>query len=115
MTSMVFESFGVPAPAIKLMLTTIQHMKLFLCTGYGDSTAYAGGESDNSEDPVKTHGMCQGNGAAPTAWTVISIPMIAAHRRKGQGAHFIAPISDITGHIVGGLFIDNTDLIHVDM
>ena len=41
--------------------------------------------------------------------------MIAAHKRKGHGAHFIAPILDITGHVVGGLFVDDTDLIHVDM
>ncbi len=64
---------------------------------------------------MKTQGMCQGNGAAPMAWTVTSIPMIAAHKRKGQEAHFIAPISDITGHIVGGFFVDDTDLVHVDM
>jgi hypothetical protein len=115
MASMVFQSFGVPTPAIKLMLTTIQNMKFFLCTGYGDSVNYAGGESNNSEDPVKTQGMCQGKEAAPATWTVTSIPMIAAHRRKGHDAHFIAPISDITGHIVGGLFVDDTDLIHVDM
>jgi hypothetical protein len=115
MASMVFQSFGVPTPAIESMLTTIQNMKFFLCTGYGDSANYAGGESDDAEDPVKTQGMCQGNSAAPTAWMVTSIPMIAAHKHKGHGAHFIAPISDITGHIVGGLFMDDTDLVHVDM
>jgi hypothetical protein len=64
---------------------------------------------------VKTQGMCQGNGAAPATWTVTSIPMIATHKRKGHGAHFIAPILDISGHIVGGFFVDDTDLIHVDM
>jgi hypothetical protein len=96
-------------------ITTIHNIKFFLCTGYGDSINYAGGESDNLEDPVKPQRMCQGNGAAPTAWTVTSIPMITAHRRKGHGAHFIAPILDITGHIVGGLFVDVTDLIHLDM
>ena len=37
------------------------------------------------------------------------------HTRKVHGAHFIAPISDISGHIVGGLFVDDTDLVHVDM
>jgi hypothetical protein len=113
MASMVFQSFGVPTPAIQLMLTTIQNMKFFLQTGYGDSAAYAGGESNNKEDPVKTQGMCQGNGAAPAAWTVASIPVIATHKCKGHGAHFIAPILDITGHIVGGLFVDGTDLVHV--
>jgi hypothetical protein len=64
---------------------------------------------------VKKQGMCQENGAAPTAWTVKSIPMIAAHKCKGHGAHFISPISDISSHIVGGLFVDDTDLVHVDM
>ncbi len=65
MASMVFQSFGVPALAIESMLTTIQNMKFFLHTGYGDSANYAGGESEDAEDPVKTQGMCQGNGAAP--------------------------------------------------
>jgi len=81
MASMVFQSFGVPTLAIESMLTTIQNMKFFLRTGYGDST-YAGGESKDVIDPVKTQGMCQGNTAAPAAWTVTSIPMIAAHKRK---------------------------------
>jgi hypothetical protein len=115
MASMVFQSFGVPTPAIESMLTTIQNMKFFLCTGYGDLANYAGGESDDAMNSVKTQGMYQGNGAAPAAWRVTSIPMIAAHKRKGHGAHLIAPISNITGHVVGGLFVDDTDLIHVDM
>ncbi len=115
MASMVFQSFGVPTPAIESMITTIQNMKFFLQTGYGDSTEYAGGKSNNEEDPVKIQGMCQGNGAFPTAWTVTSIPMIAANKCKGHGAYFIAPILDISGHIVGGLFVDDTDLAHVDM
>jgi hypothetical protein len=97
------------------MLTTVQNLKFFLCTSYGDSTNYAGGESTDEIDPVKTQGMCQGNTAAPAAWTVTSIPMIAAHKRKGHGAHLITPIKGITGHTVGGLFVDNIDLIHVNM
>jgi hypothetical protein len=115
MASIVFQSFGVPTPAIESMLTTIQNMKFFLWTGYGDSVDNVGGESNNKEDPVKTQGMCQGNGAAPAALTVTSIPMIAAHKCNGHGAHFIAPILDITGHIVGGLFVDDMDLIHANM
>jgi hypothetical protein len=40
------------------MLTTIQNMKFFLCTGtgYGDSVDYPGGAADDSEDPVNTQG-----------------------------------------------------------
>ncbi len=115
MASMVFQSFGVPTPTIESMLTTIQNLKFFLRIGYGNLANYAGGESDDAMNSVKTQGMCQGNSAAPASWTVTSIPMIAAHKRKGHGAHFITPISDITGHVVGGLFMDDTDLVHVDM
>ncbi len=67
MASMVFQSFGIPTPAIDSMLTTIQNMKFFLRTGYEDSANYAGGESNDAEDPVKTQGMCQGNSTAPAA------------------------------------------------
>ena len=40
--SLVFQAMGVPVATIKSMLTTIQEMKFFLQTGYGDSTNYAG-------------------------------------------------------------------------
>jgi hypothetical protein len=65
MASMIFRSCGVPTPAIESMLTTIQNMKFFLRTGYGNSANYAGGESKDEINPVKTQGMCQGNTAAP--------------------------------------------------
>jgi hypothetical protein len=35
MASMVFQSFGVPTPAIKSILRTIQNMGFYLRTGYG--------------------------------------------------------------------------------
>jgi hypothetical protein len=115
MALIVFQAFGIPTPVIKSMLTTIQNMKFFFCTGYGDSEGYAGGDHDDSKDPIKTQGTCQGNGASPAVWTVTSILMIAAHKRKGHRAHLIAKMSETTGHLVGGLFVDDTDLINLDM
>ena len=41
--------------------------------------------------------------------------MIVPHKRKGHGAHFLAPILDIHGQLVGGHFVDDTALIHVDI
>jgi hypothetical protein len=90
-------------------------MKFFLCTGYGDLEGYSGGDPDRSVDPIRTQGMCQGKGASPTAWTVTSISMIAAHKRKEHGAHFITKMSEISGHLVGGLYVDDTNLTHLDM
>jgi hypothetical protein len=59
MASMVFQAFGVPTPAIESMLTTIQNMKFFLCTGYGDSEGYAGGDQNDSKDPIRTQGIAK--------------------------------------------------------
>jgi hypothetical protein len=105
MASMVFQSFGVPTFATKSILTMIQNMKFYLRTGYVDSNGCAGGADDSSGDERKTQGMCQGNGAAPAAWTVMTIPMIAAQRRKDYGAHFIALITSQQGHLIGGLLL----------
>ncbi len=116
MALMIFQAFGVPTPAIALMLSTIQRMRFFLRTGYGDLEGCAGGNQDDVEDPIRTQGMCQGNTALPATWSVTSIPMINAHRQKGHGAHFIAPISGLLCHLIGGLlFINDTNLFHLDM
>ncbi len=90
-------------------------MKFYLRTGYGDSTGYPGGSNNLFGVTRKTQGMCQGNGAAPAVWIVTSIPMIAAQQRKDHGAHFVAPISSKEGHLIGGLYVDDMDLFHLDM
>jgi hypothetical protein len=41
--------------------------------------------------------------------------MITAHKWKGHNAYFIAPISGQFCHLAGGLFINDTNLIHVDL
>ncbi len=63
----------------------------------------------------KTQGMCQGNGASPAAWDVISITILNAHKRCHSGATFICLISAVWIGITGILFVDNTDLMHLDM
>jgi hypothetical protein len=87
MALMILQAIGVPTPAIKSMLSTIQNMKFYLRTGHGDSQDYAGRETTDEIDQVKPQGMCQGNGASPAAWAVTTIPMINSHRKKGHGAH----------------------------
>ena len=75
------------------MLTAIQDMKYFLRTACGDSTEFAG-----STIEVKFQGLCQGNGAAPAGWAVISITILHAHKAKGHGGTLCArsPSSEAT-------------------
>ena len=82
--SLIFQAFGVPVEGVQAMLEAIQDMKYFLRTAYGDSEGCA-----QSKIEVKYQGLCQGNGAAPAGWAVISITMLQAHKRRGHGATFL--------------------------
>jgi len=79
------------------------------CEGvFGDKCA-------QSTVEVRTQGLCQGNSAAPAGWAVISIAIIGAHKKKGHGAHFLCPISELKTDLVAILYVDDTDIIHLDM
>ena len=108
--SLVFQAFGVPTTAIETMLGAIENMKFYLRTGFGDSKSFAGGEIS-----VKTQGLTQGNGASPAGWAVISICIIGAHGKKGHGAKFVCPITHLKHHLSAILYVDDTDLLHIDL
>ena len=108
--SLVFQAFGVPDGAIKAMLTAIQEMKYFLRTAFGDSKDFAGSSLE-----VKFQGLCQGNGAAPAGFAVISITILHAHKRKGHGTVIKCPITNKDGHLAAILFVDDCDLLHLRM
>ena len=101
---------GIGEGPVEMMLTAIQEMKYFLRTAYGDSANFVG-----STIHLKFQGLCQGNGAAPAGWAVISIVIIRAHKKKGFGGKFVCPISKIRCHLAGILFVDDTDIIHLDL
>ncbi len=108
--SLVFQAFGVPSTAIKTMLGAKENMIFFLRTGFGDSTSFAG-----SGISVKTQGLTQGNRASPAGWAMISICIIGAHGKKGHGAKFYCPITNLKHHLFAILYVDDTDLLHIDL
>ena len=108
--SLVFQSFGVSEEAVTSMLEAIQEMKFYLRTAFGDSKTCAG-----SEIQVKTQGLCQGNGASPAGWAVISITILNAHKKKGHGAQIVCPISNLKGHLAAILYVDDADVVHLRM
>ena len=85
-------------------------MKYFLRTAYGDSKTFA-----VSTIELKFQGLCQGSGAALAGWAVISIKILCAHKRKVHGGHFVCPISNLTVHLAALLFVDDTDMIHINL
>jgi hypothetical protein len=110
MALLVFQAFGVPASAINSMLSTIENMKFFLRTGFGYSTKFAGGGIR-----IKTQGLTQGNGASLAGLAVISIVILNAHGKKGHGAKFICLITKLSSHLSAILYVDDTDLLHINL
>jgi hypothetical protein len=106
--SLVFQALGVPQEAMVSLLSTIQDMSFFFELDLANP-------KHMQARLKKTQGLCQGNGTAPAGWTVTSIAMIQAHKRKGQGVHLVCPITKTALHLVGTLFVDDTDLEHFDM
>ncbi len=110
MASLIFQAFGVPTTAIKSMLGATENMKFFLRTGFGDSATFSGGGIS-----ITTQGLCQGNGAALAGWAVISICIIGTHKKKGHGAKFLCPITQLKHHLSAILYIDDTNLLHINL
>ncbi len=106
---LVFQAFGMPASAIESMLSTIENMKFFLQMGFGNSKWFAGGGVC-----VKLQGLTQGNGASPVGWAVISIVILRAHGKKGHGATFRCLITRCSANISAILYVDDTDLLHIN-
>ncbi len=44
-----------------------------------------------------------------------SIAMIRAHKCKGHGVHLLCPITKKSMHLAGMLFVDDTDVEHLDL
>ena len=60
------------------------------------------------------HGMCQGNGAAPVAWLVLSSVLVMIYKSLGFRSKMISPITRVYLDITGVLFVDDTDLYIMD-
>ena len=56
----------------------------------------------------------QGNGAAPAGWGVVSIVILNAHKKKGFRAKILCPISKLSQHLAAVLYVNDTDLLHLD-
>ena len=108
MALLIFQSFGVEDTAVSAMLEMIHKMKFFLRTAFGESSEFAG-------LTVKAQSLGQGNGVSWAGWCVNSIMILQAHGAKGHGTHFIAPLSQVRISLSVILYVDDTDLLHLDM
>ena len=48
-------------------------------------------------------------------WAVISITILSAHKNKSHGTHFYCSLLREIGHLVAIMFVDENDLIHINI
>ena len=92
---------------VTTLLHPIQTMRFYQRTAWGDSTTYMGGRTN--ENPLQ--GLCQGNGAAPACWLIISSLLMHCYTRQGFGSSILSPMSLALISFLGEMYVDDTDLI----
>jgi hypothetical protein len=93
-------------PAIVASLICLQTMKFFHQTGFGELKTFFGG---NNYIPYMM-GLGQGNRAAPPSWTQLSTIMVTVFKQLDLGAKIKDPMLDTLIHLMGALFVNNTDM-----
>ena len=98
---------GMKREAVISMLEPIRRLEHVIRTAYGDSKQSYGGE-DWESDPS---GICQGNGAGPAIWAIVSSPLFECLRQRGFGVELTSAIKRTYFHISGFAFVDDTDTV----
>ncbi len=104
---LLLHSFGVPQPAINVLLETMETMRLFLRTGFGESkTSYGGSHKEHLA------GYGQGNAAAGRGFTAMSSLIVNAYLRNGFGARIYSSYYKQLLLLAAVIYINDTDLVH---
>ncbi len=106
--NIALQSFGVPCPAIRVLLLAMQTMRFFLQMGYGESDRSYGGLTED-----RTLGLGQGNAAAGPGFLAISAQIVNTYLRDGHGARTMTSLSHNCFILTAVLYVDNADNIHM--
>ena len=104
--SLVLQAYGSFVLSISTMLLTIQLMYFHLRIAFGDSDFTFDGTQSS-----RMKGLCQGNGEAPAAWSLISFILLRHHRDRVYGVSLKPAMSATILYIIALMFVDNTDLV----
>lgn len=103
--SFSLQCLGIALLAVKMLLHPMQRMQHFIRTGFGDSDTFY--MCDNNR-PLQ--GVLQGNGAAPSIWAAMTVPLINVVRRLQGGFQGRSPITHEAIHMTSFSFVDGSTL-----
>ena len=102
--SLAMRTLGVPGKAIECLSKTIQTMRNYIRTAFGDSTRYYCGTEDDF-----LQGGGQGNPATLPMWTAISIITLKILHEYEAGVEIFSSITLIATVFSAIMYVDNTD------
>ena len=97
---------GLPYEPLAMMFKAIVGMQYFVRTGFGNSTDYI-----SCDDCKPCQGVCQGNGAGPAVWLLVSLMLVRFMHRLRKASKASSSILGVVFSIMGFMFVDNTDLV----
>ena len=98
---------GLTQEAATSMINPIRQLTHTIRTAYGDSNTTYGG----AEWTREPSGICQGNGAGPAIWALVSSPLLKMLREANYGAKLQSATGPTNIHLSGFAFVDDADTI----
>ena len=106
---LAMRSYGIPSEPIESMFQTIQDMQYYTFTFHGKSTISFGGKEKGYL--AAPNGLGQGNGGAPSAWSIVSSKMFEVMHKRGAATTITSPITKSSVDVCGFAYVDDTDLV----
>jgi len=105
--SLACQHLGVSPEIMSTIFFTIQFLKFYLCTAYGDSaTFYGGGLSQHH-----FQGVYQGNGTGPAIWLALSLCLIHMLHQFGSPTQTSSTTLLTSIAMVCFIYVDDCDLL----
>ena len=86
---LICQKEGSPIAPLMMMIGVIQSMSFFIRTTFGDSSGSYGRIQD-----IPFQGSCQGNGASPVLWLVVSMYLVLIMKHRDYTSRIMTPISE---------------------
>jgi len=106
LASLACQCLSVSPEVMSTIFFSIQFMKFYLHTAYGDLAMFYGGGL--SQHPFQ--GICQGNGAGPAIWLALSLCLIHMLHQTGSPTQISSAILLTSIAMVCFIYIDDCDL-----
>ncbi len=106
-TGIALQCWGIPKPAIQVLLNTVQTMQYVLKTGFRMSTKRYGGTVD-----APNSGLSQGSSTSPPGFPALSSLIVNAYRRLGHGTGVLTSYTWQLFHLTAVMYVADTDLLH---